>query len=85
MAGTHEILNRIEKNEAEIGGSEDVLLAPPQVPNYLERIFEANIERTNLELKDGSSFPLARAIDAFHHHFEQVRYFYICPFLEGGD
>ena len=72
----HEILRRIENHGNRIGESEEIVDAPPvspRVPDYLEARFVAAIEATNPELRDQASFPLAQGINAFHHHFEQVR------------
>lgn len=78
----HEILRRIENHGIRIanGNSEDIVDAPPVspwVPEYLEIKFGAAIEASNPELRDRANFPLAQGINAFHHHFEQVRSFHI--------
>lgn len=46
----------------------------PRAPDYLEARFELAIRSANSELQDDKKFPLARGINAFHHHFEEVRY-----------
>lgn len=43
-----------------------------EVPHYLQVKFEAAIRAVDPELQDDIKFPLAKGIDAFHHHFEQV-------------
>lgn len=74
----HEILRRIE-NHGEIvanGEIEEIIDAPPvspRVPDYLEEMFKAAIEASNQELRNQARFPLVQGINAFHHHFEQVR------------
>lgn len=78
----HEILRRIQNHgiRSANGNSEDIVDAPPvspKVPDYLEIKFEAAIKATNPELMDRARFPLAQGINAFHHHFEQVRSFHI--------
>ena len=58
------------------GEIEEIADAPPvspRVPEYLEIRFEAALQATNPELKDQARFPLVQGINAFHHHFEQVR------------
>lgn len=73
----HEILRRIENhgNKFADGKIEEIVAPPvsPRVPEYLEIRFGAAIGATNPELRDQAKFPLAQGINAFHHHFEQVR------------
>ena len=74
----HEILRRIENhgNRIAIRESEEIVDAPPvspRVPDYLEERFEAAIEAIDPELRNQARFPLVQGINAFHHHFEQVR------------
>lgn len=74
----HEIVRRIEYhgNRVANGESVEIFEAPPvspRVPDYLEERFEAAIEATNPELRNQARFPLVQGINAFHHHFEQVR------------
>lgn len=74
----HEILRRIESHRNGIGNGEieaiiEASPVSPRVPDYLELRFEAAIEATNPYLRDHARFPLAQGINAFHHHFEQVR------------
>lgn len=45
----------------------------PQVPEYLENRFQTAVTAAHPELQDDAKFPLANGINAFHHHFEQVR------------
>ena len=71
----HEILRRIENhgNRIAIRESEEIVDAPPvspRVPDYLEERFKAAMSP---ELKNQAKFPLVQGINAFHHHFEQVR------------
>lgn len=75
----HEIVRRIEYhgNRVANGESVEIFEAPPvspRVPDYLEERFEAAIEATNPELRNQARFPLVQGINAFHHHFEQVRF-----------
>lgn len=74
----HEILRRIEghwtKNSDEVNA--EAVSAPPEeprVPSYLEVKFEAAIKAAHSDLQDDKKFPLAKGINAFHHHFEQVK------------
>lgn len=73
----HEVLRRIEghwtKNADEASADVDALPEVPRVPDYLEAKFEAAIRATNSELQEEAKFPLAKGVNAFHHHFEQVR------------
>lgn len=74
----HEILRRIENHGVRVANGEtgEIFDAPPvspRVPDYLEERFEAAIEATNPELSNQAKFPLVQGINAFHHHFEQVR------------
>ena len=78
----YEILRRIENHGTRIanGNSESIVNAPPffpRLPDYLEIKFEAAIKATNPEHRDHSSFSLGQGINAFHHHFEQVRFLHI--------
>lgn len=57
-------------NDAAATSSEIV----PRAPDYLEAKFEFAIRSANPELQDDKKFPLATGINAFHHHFEEVRY-----------
>lgn len=73
----HEILRRIEghwiKNaDEESAEAVDAPLEVPQVPDYLEVKFETAIRAAHPEFHDDKKFPLAKGINAFHHHFEQV-------------
>lgn len=73
----HEILRRIEGHwtkNADETSAEVVDAAPevPRAPDYLEVKFETAIRATNSELQEDARFPLAKGINAFHHHFEQV-------------
>ena len=74
----NEILRRTENNEVRAANGEagEIFDAPPvspRVPDYLEERFEAAIKATNPELMNQAKFPLVQGINAFHHHFEQVR------------
>lgn len=73
----HKILRRIEghwpRNADELNTeAEEVPPELPRVPGYLEVRFETAIKAANPELQDDKSFPLAKGVNAFHHHFEQV-------------
>ena len=73
----HEILRRIEghwTNRVDEASANAITAPPavPQVPKYLETRFEVAIRAAHSELQDDKNFPLAKGINAFHHHFQQV-------------
>ena len=43
-----------------------------EVPEYLKVKFEAAIRAADSQLEDDIKFPLAKGVNAFHHHFMQV-------------
>lgn len=45
---------------------------PAQVPEWLENKFEIAVKAANPELQDDKGFPLAKGINAFHRHFDEV-------------
>lgn len=70
------IRNLPDRTSGELNSTDNVTAASsniiPTVPEYLEEKFEIAVKLVNQELQDGKKFPLARGIDAFHHHFEDV-------------
>lgn len=44
-----------------------------EVPKYLQEKFEVAIRAADPELKNDMKFPLAKGVNSFHYHFEQVR------------
>ena len=46
-----------------------------EVPQYLQDRFEAAVRAANSAPQDESRFPLAKGVNGFHRHFEQVKQF----------